>query len=40
MKNFINSWLLFIFVVLAVLMLPARVPFLKKILYGDEVNRV
>jgi hypothetical protein len=40
MKDFINSWLLFILVVLLVFMLPARVPFLKKILVGDEARYV
>ncbi len=40
MKDFISSWLIFILIVLFVLLLPARVPFLKKILYGDEVDRV
>jgi len=36
MKNFINSWILFVLVIVAVLSLPARVPFLKKILFNPE----
>ncbi|MBA7538330.1 hypothetical protein ES705_30605 [subsurface metagenome] len=40
MRNFIISWIVFALMVMFVLSLPARVPFLKKILYGDEVDRV
>jgi len=40
MKNFISSWMIFIFLAVLVLSLPARIPFLKKILVGDEVRHV
>jgi len=40
MKDFLMSWLLFILIASLVLMLPARIPFLKKILFGEGVDRV
>ncbi len=40
MKNFISSWIFFVFVIVVVLSLPARVPFLKKILFNPEDRNV
>jgi len=40
MKNFILDWIIFALIVMFVLLLPARVPFLKKILVGDEAAHV